>query len=322
KIWQDATIQNIGIYAEANYKLSNKWMLISGIRTDFVEAKIEDPAADFEALYGSINTENDTNLSFNTSLKYRNNGFKSQLSFGRGVRSASMIERFINHFSVGVDPYEYVGNPNLKPEKNTQLELSTSKHFTKITVGANVFYSFLDDYIVPVVNPNIPRKFMPTVQPTIAKQFTNIDKAYQTGVEFLFNYKASNKWLFNSAFSYTQGKNRALNEPLPQIPPFKAILEVKYQKEKYWVAVQSNLVAAQNKVAKSFNEKQSKGYGVVDLRLGFEPNSNISIGASIQNVFDKQYYNHLNFSYKNADVLMGKIYEPGRSFTTYVKYTF
>ena len=323
KIWQDAILNDVGVFAEGKFKVADYTTLTTGIRSDFISTAINDPAEDFETLYGgNIADKTEVNISANVSAKYQKDGFQTQLALGRGVRTASMIERYINHFNVGVDPYEYVGNPNLKPEVNTQIELSFIKNFKTIEVGASVFYSFLTDYIVPVVNEEIPRKFMSTTPPIVAKQFINIDKASQTGVEFTFNYKASDKLTFTSDFSYTQAENKDFNEPLAHIPPFMAHLGAKYEDANFWIALSSRLVANQSRIAASYLEQETPGFGTLDLRVGFEPYNGLSIGAALLNIFDKTYYEHLNFSYSNSNILSGKIYEPGRNFTTYIKYKF
>ncbi len=64
-------------------------------------------------------------------------------------------------------------------------------------------------------------------------------------------------------------------------------------------------------------------YNTFDLRLGYKVFENLNIGASILNIFDTAYYNHLNFSFKNADEFNGrKIHEVGRNFSFYAKYNF
>lgn len=323
KIWQDANLNLVGLFAEGKFKVANYTTLTTGVRADFISTSIKDAAADFETLYGGeISDKSETNVSGNVSMKYQKNGFQTQLAIGRGVRTASMVERYINHFTVGVDPYEYVGNPNLKPEVNNQIELSFIKKFKTIELGASVFHSFMRDYITAEVNTAIPRKFMPTTPPVYAKQFINIDKASQTGVEFSFNVKASEKLTFTSDISFTRAQNEDFNEPLAQIPPFMAFLGAKFENDKFWIALNSRLVAKQSRVSTSFEEQETPGFGTLDLRAGFEPFDGFSIGAAVLNIFDKTYYEHLNFSFSNSNTLSGKIYEPGRNFTTYIKYKF
>lgn len=322
KIWQDATLNDVGVFSEGKFKVAENTTLTAGIRADFISTKLEDPAADFESIYGTIEDVTETNISANASLKYHKDGFQTQFAIGRGVRTASMIERYINHFTVGVDPYEYVGNPNLKPEVNTQIELSFKQHYKNIEIGGAVFHSFLRDYISAKVNPDIPRKFMPTTPPTVSKQFINLEKAFQSGIEFNFKMNVTEKLSFLTEVSFTKAENEDLNEPLPQVPPFKANLSLHFEEDNYWMSLNARLVSKQDRISESFMETETPGYETLDFRVGFTPFKGFTIGAAVLNIFDKTYYDHLNFSYKNSNSLSGNIYEPGRNFTTYLKYKF
>lgn len=323
KIWQDSKINDFGIFAEAKYRLTHAYTLTAGIRSDFIHAEINDPEQDFLDLYGgNINSVNEVNLSGNLSAKYKVNNTQVQLALGRGARTASMIERFVNHFSVGVDPYEYVGNPDLKPEVNNQIELSFNTDYRDMEFGASVFYSIIEDYIVPVVDENIPRKFMPMAEPKYAKRFMNIDKAMQAGFELYWNYKLTNYLKFSSDISYTYAKNKDFNEPLPQITPLSAHASLMFERDTYWFNLNSRFVAAQKRISDSFMETASNDFTTMDFSIGFVPVKNLTLGASVINIFDKAYYEHLNFSYTNSDILSGRIYEPGRNFTVKVNYSF
>lgn len=322
KVWQDSNVNIMGVFAEYKFQINNKTYLTTGLRSDFVSASINDPAQQMIDLYGDIKTKNETNISGNISIKHKMKNAQLQLAFGRGTRTASMIERYINHFNIGVDTYEYIGNPNLKPEINNQVELSYQKQFTKIEIGSSLFYSYIQDYITAFVNTNIPRLFMPMAQPHFTKQFINIDKAEQSGFEFYFNYQATANLRFNSDISYTYAQNKDFNEPLPQIQPMTANINGIYKKNNYWFKLNSHFVARQDRVSASFMEQESPSYASFDFSAGIKPTKNLSLGASVLNIFDNAYYDHLNFSYKNADTLSGKIYEPGRNFTFYAKYKF
>jgi len=323
KIWQDSKLNDYGIFVESNYRVSDNYTLTAGLRSDFINSSINDPEQDFLDLYGTdIKDFDETNISGTVSLKYKNDDFQAQLALGRGTRTASMVERYINHFTVGVDPYEYVGNPYLDPEVNNQLELSIKKGFKSIEFGSNIFYSLIQDHIVPVVNENIPRKFMPNAQPQFAKQFINIDEAIQVGFEFYWNYKLSENFKFTSDISYTYGQNRDLDEPLPQITPMTAHAAFNFEKEKYWFNLNSRFVAAQRRISTSFMEKETNDFALLDFSVGIKPMKNLTIGASILNIFDKAYTEHLNFSYTNSNLLSGRIFEPGRNFTLRASYDF
>ena len=323
KIWQDSKLNDYGVFVESNYRISDNYTLTTGLRSDFIKSSINDPEQDFLDLYGTgIKDFDEINVSGTISVKYKNKDFQAQLALGRGTRTASMVERYINHFTVGVDPYEYVGNPFLDPETNNQLELSIKKEFKNIEFGSSIFFSLIQDHIVPIVNENIPRKFMPNAQPQFAKQFINIDEAMQVGFEFYWNYKISQNLKFTSDISYTYGQNRELDEPLPQITPMTAHAGLNFEKQKYWFNLNSRFVAAQRRVSSSFMEQETNDFALFDFSVGIKPMKNLTIGASILNIFDKGYTEHLNFSYTNSNLLSGRIFEPGRNFTVRASYDF
>ena len=325
KIWQDSELNDVGVFAEGKYKVSDQSVITAGFRSDFISAAINDPEQDFLDLYGEngkIKDQSEVNLSGNVSYVYNVNRTQFQFAYGRGIRTASMIERFINHFNIGIDPYEYVGNPYLVPEVNNQFEFSVNQRYTKIDLGATVFYSFLKDYITAIVDESLPRKFMPSVPPVYAKRFINIDNAMQTGFEFYFNYHFTNSLSFLSDVSYTYGQNKDFDEPLPQVAPLTAHLSMKYEKEKYWINFKSRLVDSQDRVSESFRETTSPGFATFDISAGVKPFKGMTVGAAVLNIFDAAYYEHLNFSYKNSNIMSGEILEPGRNFTIYLNYSF
>ncbi len=81
-------------------------------------------------------------------------------------------------------------------------------------------------------------------------------------------------------------------------------------------------MAEQNKISTSFGETVTPGFTTFDLSAGVKPFKGFSVGAAVLNIFDTDYYEHLNFSYRNSDLLSGRIYEPGRNFTLYITYSF
>ena len=81
-------------------------------------------------------------------------------------------------------------------------------------------------------------------------------------------------------------------------------------------------MAVQDRFADSFGETVTPGFVTFDLSAGVKPFDNFSIGVAVLNMFDTAYYEHLNFTYRNADLLNGRIYEPGRNFTLYINYNF
>jgi iron complex outermembrane receptor protein len=329
KIWQDSYITDIGVFTEAKYNLSPSSILTAGLRYDNVVSDIQDPEDDFAARY-DLKKRTEHNVSGTVSIKkVVSNKFTLEAAYGRGVRSANMIERFINHFTVGQDPYEYLGNPNLKAEVNNQFEIGFKGYeplkngFNSFKYETSFYYSFFENYIVGIVDPNITRKFNPMAQPTNVKVFQNLEEAYKTGFEVMAQLDFLNDYYFKSEFSYVYTKNKDLNESLPLTPPLTTRFTVGMEKTKFWANIQYNAVSKQENISESFGETETDAFQTLDIRLGVKPTNNITLGVAVLNAFDEAYNNHLNFSFTNqADFGRTPITEPGRNFSAFLQYKF
>jgi iron complex outermembrane receptor protein len=87
------------------------------------------------------------------------------------------------------------------------------------------------------------------------------------------------------------------------------------------------MVSQQDELAKSFGENEATpGYELVDFRLGYELFPGLDLGAAVLNAFDQQYYDHLNFAFRNqANANLSgleRLTDPGQNFTVFVKYGF
>lgn len=323
EVWQDATTTDFGAFTEINYLINSNLAITAGVRIDYVTAKIESPDPGFLAIYGNVSDKTDFTFAGHAGLKFNKKGWNSQLSFGRGVRTASMLERYIYRFEIGSDSRQYIGNPDLKPEVNYQTEWSISKKMKQFTIGTSAFFSYMDNYITGVLRPSLTGgTSCGGAAPMAPKQFLNIN-AYQYGFEAFVDWKIIENLSFNTNISYTKARNLSLKEPLAQVFPMAIRNELKFEKPKYWLSLRTEIVADQNDFAPSFAETATPGYEVFDFRIGYKPLKNVTLGGTILNIFDEGYYSHLSFSFKNADLNNGyRIHEPGRNFSFFAKYNF
>ncbi len=325
KVWQDSYINDYGVFTEAKWAINPTTVLTAGMRYDLVKSDIQDPEDDFAARY-DLEEKTDNNVSGTVSIKRLvTNNFTLEAAYGRGVRSANMIERYINHFTVGQDPYEYLGNPNLKPEVNNQFEVGFKGKNSKnnFNYAASFYYSKFENYIVAVVDPTITRKYMPTAMPQEVKVFRNLDNAYKTGFEAMAQVNFLNDFYFKTELAYVYAKNNDLGESLPLTPPLNSTFSLGLDREKYWAKVQYNVTSKQENIAESFGETTTAGYETLDIKLGVKPLKNLTLGVAALNIFDEAYNNHLNFSFTNqADFGRTPITEPGRNFSAFVQYQF
>jgi len=323
KVWQNSNTSVLGFFVENKNNLNEQLSLNLGLRLDLSQSEILDPEEDFLNLYGSdLSSETLVDMSGMISLNYSlNDQYNMQLAVGRGVRAPKITERYINHFSVGVDAYEYVGNPFLTSEKNNQVDLTLTKAGEIFTFQANVFYSYMTDFISAYVDTTINKKFLACNPPANAKRYENIDKATQYGFEFMLSYKFMNYWSVDGNIYYTHAQNHDVDQPLEEIPPLSSIISINYKKKKLFGALNTRLVAAQNRVSESFDESPSPSFGTLDLKIGYKLSSYLDFDLGVNNIFDANYYEHLSRPYKNMTE-PSDFFEPGRNFLITVRAKF
>jgi iron complex outermembrane receptor protein len=203
------------------------------------------------------------------------------------------MERFINSLPIGLDPYEVVGNPQLRPEANVQLDLLLQYKKDRTDVQLSPFLSWVDDYISTVVDPTL--KPMIATSPGV-RRYINIDRARLMGVELSAAHWFNDRFGNELTISYTHGTNMDRNEPLPEINPFDIRYTLKGQMLKGRLTPTATLrhTAAQNRVSEAFNERTTAAFTLVDLGLVLKVKDAWNLSCAVQNLFDVAYREHLS----------------------------
>jgi iron complex outermembrane receptor protein len=323
KTWQDSKKNDLGVFIENKYQLNEQLVWLVGLRIDYISYSINDPAADFMEQYNNdIQPDSRIDPAFTSSFTWSfAKDINLQWAAARAVRSPDLSELFINHLSIGMDAYEYLGNPNLKSEVNYQTDVKIEKNWENVTVFGDVFYSYLNNYITAKLDTNIERKYMKCKPPKGTKVFSNVDKAFMTGFEagvdvvFLKNFTYS----FGAAYTYAQ--NISWDEPLAEIPPFTINTFLAYKVSKVSTRIHARIASEQGRVSTSFNESSTPGFTVLDFYFTYSPWEIMDVNVAVTNIFDENYVEHLSRAYKAMDT-QSLYFEPGRSFNLGVKFKF
>jgi iron complex outermembrane receptor protein len=333
-LWDNAYIRNMGLFAE-HRKNFKKLDLVSSIRLDFNHAGSGEMVRENmmgQPVYANDSTTSDhINFSISIGGTYHfTDELSLSLALGRGVRSPDMAERFIILLPIGYDRYDYLGNPQLKPEVNYQSDLGFT--FQKSTVGllkVGAFYSWINDYIAGVLLPESEVK--PQTKGVLGvKEFNNIGDVHLMGLEITYVSPENFNWGVHVGAAATIGINpeavvyiiedgevtgtrKVKNDPLPEIPPFEGRINFLYRffSGKLVPELMVRMVAPQNSTSQAFYENETPGFVLANLILSYRYNENFSLSAGINNLFDKAYYEHLN------RLIIGSnenFYEPGRVF--------
>jgi len=331
-LWNKAVIQNAGLFA--GYKaIFGSFAMEAALRLDINKADSEDTLilVKNSVEYFKETASRFVNVSGNLgATRNITDKLSVSLAIARGTRSPNMLERYIKLLTVGYDSYDYLGNPQLKPETNNEADLTFKYADEKLgNIYINGFYSYVKDYISAELLPSSVIKPGTLGAPGV-KQFVNVDNATFTGFEL--GYTSPQAYILGlrvvAALTYGRipevtkyiikagqitGSTLLKNDALPEIPPFETTLSINYRllEGKLVPKIDYRLVAAQNHVSEAFYEPETPGFSLLNFAVAYTITKNININAGINNIFDVSYYEHLNRKIVGSTE---KLYEPGRMF--------
>lgn len=331
-LWRDALIRNTGLFLEYSTFFSS-YELNASIRGDYNHATSEDTLviSNDGIDYFSEVTSQFFNLSFSAALTRRlNRNIDLSLAFGRGTRSPNMLERYIKLLPVGYDKYDYLGNPQLIPETNNEVDLTLNAAYDNFgRLYINFFYSYVQNFITGnLLPPSVVKPQSPGVLGV--KQFVNTDHVTTTGFEFGYNTPARYKLGASIEAAFTYGKIPEVtkhiisegevvdaitlyNDALPEIPPFESTIRVTYKilDGKFVPALTLRMVADQRHVSEAFYEQETPGFALLDFSVRWKIAKFVELNTGVLNIFDRAYYEHLNRRIIGSNE---NLYEPGRVF--------
>jgi iron complex outermembrane receptor protein len=320
----DVDTESFGLYSEYKKNLSDRLRLVTGLRLDTTKTEADRSKAN-TGLYNTYKnttstSKTDTYPSGNIQLFYElQKGTELFVGLGHSVRVPDPQERYFAFVSPSGN--RWVGNPELKPSKNTELDLGIKHSTNRALIKATAFYSFVKDYIT------VHRQNRVDGSGPAARSYENVNAQFFGGEVDLRLSLTQGLFLFGG-MSYVQARKETKPEKnitssnVAEIPPLKTRLVLRYDKGTYFGEVETVLSATQSRVDTDLNEQRTSGYGVVNIKVGGNFKG-FTITAGIDNVFDKKYFEHLSYL-RNPFAMPPsvKVPEPGRTFYINASYNF
>ncbi|MDX8552469.1 TonB-dependent receptor [Tenacibaculum sp. 1B UA] len=207
-----------------------------------------------------------------------------------------------------------IPNIKLKPEHAYNAEIGVQKYFNnrKFRVGANVYYTLLNNYIYREsfeLNGSSTIEYDGEEGAIVAN--VNKGTAYVTGATVSYQGKLHRNWNTSGFVTYTYGKTYDTNEPMSSIPPLFGRFDVSYVSKK--LEGGANLVFNAKKDISDYNitegidnheqtpivnpnatEDINEYYGTpswmtVGLYGKYQFTKNIALQAQLSNLFDEHY---------------------------------
>ncbi len=306
--WQDSSVEQIGWFNEFQTQWGHSKLSLS-YRLDLDKGEAKELSELFKTLYNDGKSEN-INHSFSAGFtQIVSPKISLALWSGRAQRSPSISERYINRFPQGLDNYEMLGNPNLKPETNFQTDLIFSYQDKKLTFQATGFYAYLSDYISGKINPELPKSSMGS--PGV-RQYINLKQAFKAGFEFAGTYQISPHLHSTLGAAYTYAKDLKTKVPLPEIAPLELRTSLSAMLHPLELSAKLRFAASQNRIDPSFSELATPSFFLVDFDAKYHLFKSTVVFANVSNLFNQDYAEHLSRTLSSST--SQRLLSPGRNF--------
>ncbi|MFA7228607.1 MAG: TonB-dependent receptor, partial [Melioribacteraceae bacterium] len=254
---------------------------------EIVNGTINYSPAGQKVLWNKIESS-DISYSGNAGLKYSlDESLDLTMSLGYSFRSPSLEERF-QYIDQG--SYVRVGKPDLSPELGRSADFGLRYYLPDFKLITSVFYNYFNDLVAELPGSYDGRS---------AFIKTNIGRARFYGFDLRADYNFFNGMVLYTAASYVKGDDITAGRSLPEIPPLNGTIGVKLNLPEIFEAeLSSTVFASQTNVAAG--EMTTRGYSYFNFYINSAPIKfgfvNLRLSAGIENIFDKEYRNHLSTS--------------------------
>ena len=240
-----------------------------------------------ENFFSALNVRYDDNSLFGSKATYRvapmyrisATSTKLKASVGSGFKAPTLSELFQDF------PPFFFANPNLKPETSVGYDIGVEQSIIEglVSAGATYFHNRLRNLI--------------TTDDT-GTSYANIGRATTEGVESFISYQPTQTLSFRADYTFTQATDDVLHQELLRRPKHKFTVDANWQAMP-GLSLDATLLTVSSWVDGnrdfSIPRLAAPSYTVVNLAGGYDINSNLTVFARVDNVFDRHYQNPVGF---------------------------
>lgn len=335
KDFPDTDTFRLGVYVQNEITFGDSgWSLIPGLRYDYYSLNPADDPIFAQTGSEAVDFSDDA-LSPSLAIGYQPNpNLFLYGRYSRGFRAPlySEINSGFSNLTSGFFRYRTISNPDLEAETSNSFELGLRAGGDRFNVGLTGFYNSFDNFIESFAQVGIEPG--PDNIPINVFQTQNVAEARTYGVEASAEYRFSPGSDGLSAFTrmaFTVGDNQTENVPLDTVPPFTALLGVRYQgdDDRWGLQTVTTYVgqARTDSPSPDFTFIVPDSYILVDV-LGyvrFTPNLTLNVG--VFNLFDEEYQiysdvRQLNRNNSRDLQIVDRLTQPGRNISASLMWRF
>lgn len=261
-----------------------------------------------EGFNNSDRSQDDTNLDWVIKGRYQAyDNLVVELGAAQKMRSPMYQERYLwvpleTNAGLG-DGNNYVGDPELDPERSRQVELGLDWTPGNLSISPRFYYRHVDDYI-----QGVPATEMAVVgvsgnangDPTPLR-FANTEARFW-GADIGFGVPLPGNWRIDGQASMVRAERDDISDNLYRTAPDSLRATLSYNRGSLSLRLQQVLNASQDRLSatntrdpqnpsNSFDE--TPGYGLTNLYLDWFVNNSLSVTAGVENLGDREYTDHL-----------------------------
>ncbi|WDN88761.1 hemoglobin/transferrin/lactoferrin receptor protein [Desulfosarcina sp. BuS5] len=297
----DAETDLYGIFAQDEIFIGDKTTLTLAVRYDHIETSSKDlpfkvvkytPGGPVETLDNiEVSDEKFDAFTYNLGLLYAlTPNIHLTANANSGFRAPTIMELYAIRWGATT---AYYGNPELDPEQSYNFDLGVKLNYQRFRGMFNIYYNQVKDLISAKIFPN---DFWMGKKKEI---YINIADAELYGFEASSEYDLLEWMTLFGNLAYVTGEDTENDDYLIDIPPLNGLAGVRFHlengKKKYWLELEAQIFDKQDHTAPW--EDDTAGYSVFNIRSGMKLPAgyfeNITLTLNVENLFNKQYHEHL-----------------------------
>ncbi len=322
--FNDSERSVLGVFAEADMRLTDVWQLEAGVRYNRVEMDSDEVAASMAMMNPAVRTLQDDFNNADRSTTDNNvdwvlranwspaSAWTYTAAIARKTRSAVYQEKYLwlpLQSSGGLaDGKNYIGDINLDPEVAHEIELGFDWAGRSAMATPRVFYRKVDDYIQGVPSTNMAANMVSQMMSgSLPLQWANVEATIY-GFDMEWGVALGQQWSLYGIVNYIRGERDDIDDDLYRIAPPNTTLGLRYQAQRWTASLETVAYRRQDKVSETNGEAETPGYAVVNFGSQFTLVDDLTLSFGIDNLLDRRYSDHLNGinRARNEDIALGE----------------
>lgn len=267
----EVNVKTSAVYLQDQIKVGEKLNIIPAVRLDHHDTFGSHASPKIGATY---------KLSNNSRVK---------VNWGKGFRAPTLYELYAQMEKVGMAPMpvNVIGNPNLKPEKSDNFDISIEAEKGKTNTKASFYHNKIKNMID--ASDYDPVKL---AQNIIWTEYINRDSVEITGAEFEVGYNFNKNWSIRGSYNYVDAKDSDTNQRLLYRARQNGTIQLSYTDAK----ANPLSVNLYNKYFIDYHQSNTVGYrqdytfSTTGLVVTKQFNKNFRAYAGLDNIFDKKFH--------------------------------